>query len=77
MIYEKHDDPEDHSTRSTWVDDIVGSDMVVEKLVKYFGGVFKDLTPHLTLGTIMSHSLCCLPFLTLSCCYRWDGFALV
>lgn len=66
VIYEKDEDPDKYSTRCTRVDDIVGSKMVVEKLVKYFGGVFKDLTPDLTLGTIMTHSVCCLPFLTLS-----------
>ena len=50
VIYEMNDSPEQFRDRSTWVDAVIGSKGTVEKLVRYFTGVFGHLTPGLGFG---------------------------
>lgn len=50
VIYERNDSPKQSQRRSTQVDAAIGTEGTVEKLVRYFKGVFGHLTPGLNFG---------------------------
>ena len=50
VIYEMKDSPEQLKSRSSQVDAVIGTKGTVEKLVRYFKGVFGGLTPDLNFG---------------------------